>query len=89
MYADGNEKKILVDTSVIALINLVLNFIFIPTYGLKFAAFSTSFSFILLFILRTIYFSKNYLKSINCSVIFYLFTLTLISLLTITYYLWI
>lgn len=89
MYADGNEKAILIDTSLIALTNLVLNLVFIPTYGIKFAAFSTSLSFILLFILRTIYLYKNYSKSIKEIKYLYSFLIILISLITIIFYLWI
>jgi O-antigen/teichoic acid export membrane protein len=89
MYADGNEKAILIDTSLIALTNLILNLIFIPSYGIKFAAFSTSLSFILLFILRTIYLYKNYSKSIKEIKYLYSLLITLISLITIIYYLWI
>lgn len=89
MYADGNEKAILIDTSLIALINLVLNLVFIPTYGIKFAAFSTSLSFLLLFILRTIYLYKNYSKSIKEIKYLYSFLIILISLIIIIFYLWI
>ena len=89
MYADGNEKAILIDTSLIALTNLVLNLVFIPTDGIKFAAFSTSLSFILLFILRTIYLYKNYSKSIKEIKYLYSFLIISISLITIIFYLWI
>ena len=89
MYADNNEKSILIDTSIAALTNLVLNLAFIPSLGIKFAAFSTSLSFILLFILRTIYYYKNYSKSIKEIKYLYSFLITLISLITINFYLWI
>ena len=89
MYADNNEKSILIDTSIAALTNLVLNLVFIPSLGIKFAAFSTSLSFILLFILRTIYYYKNYSKSIKEIRYLYSFLITLISLITINFYLWI
>ena len=82
--AEANTS--LIDTSLIALTNLVLNLVFIPTYGIKFAAFSTSLSFILLFILRTIYLYKNYSKSIKEIKYLYSFLIILISLITIIFY---
>lgn len=89
MYADGKEKLILLDSSIIAVLNIILNLLFIPKYGLKFAAFSTSLSFLILFILRTYYVNKKYLKTKLEPVLLYSYSIFTISLTTIIYYLWI
>ena len=89
MYADGKEKLILFDSLLIAVMNIILNIIFIPKYGINFAAFSTSLSFIVLYIIRTYYIYKNYSKTKKRIRLFYSLIITTISLTTIINYLWI
>lgn len=50
----GKSKKVLFDILVTALINLVLNIMLIPKYGIYGAAASTSFSFIILSVIVTL-----------------------------------
>ena len=89
MYADGNERQILLDSTFIALLNLILNFLFIPKYGLKFAAFSTSLSFILLYFFRILYLRKKYATTNAKFKLIYSISILFFSLTTIFYYLWI
>ncbi|OIO42926.1 hypothetical protein COU56_00555 [Candidatus Pacearchaeota archaeon CG10_big_fil_rev_8_21_14_0_10_31_9] len=49
----GRSKLILMDTIVIAVVNIILNYILIPIYGISGAAFSTTFSISALSILFT------------------------------------
>lgn len=89
MYAKNKEKLILQDTGLIAIINLVLNLLFIQRYGIKFAAFSTSLSFLLLFVFRTIYIKKILKKLTFKKFGFYSIAIAVIAFTLINYYLWI
>jgi O-antigen/teichoic acid export membrane protein len=88
MYAKKKEKYILIDSLMGALFNLILNIIYIPEYGMIFAAFSTSLTYFLIYLYRFIYvyrlvptLKKSFLL-INMIIIF-------ISITYIYYNLWI
>lgn len=89
MYAKKKEKYILIDTAFCALINIVLNIVFIPKYGVIFAAFSTSISYLILYTFRFNYIFKLLpgLKGGGVKLFFYFFLFSSLGL-TI-YFLWI
>lgn len=61
MFLTKNTKYVALITIIAAAINVILNFIFIPKYGMMAAAFTTLVSFIVLYILSD-YFSSKYYK---------------------------
>lgn len=89
MYAKKKEKYILFDTIICASINVLLNIIFIPKYGLKFAAFSTSLSYILLYTFRFNFILKLLPNLKKGYTVLYFNSFLIISSLLITYFLWI
>tara|TARA_S200000501_G_C20863178_1_gene760738 strand:- start:1417 stop:2730 length:1314 start_codon:yes stop_codon:yes gene_type:complete len=65
LYSDKNEKYILFDTIFFAILNIILNIIFIPDYGIKIAALTTTISYSGIYIFRLILlnFLRNDLSS--------------------------
>ena len=61
MLALGKDKKILLSTTISALVNIVLNFILIPKYSYNAAALTTLISEFIMMILG-IYFTRNHLR---------------------------
>jgi O-antigen/teichoic acid export membrane protein len=61
MFLTRNTKYVAVSTVTASFFNIALNFIFIPRYGMIAAAWSTLFSFILLYFI-TYYFSNTFYK---------------------------
>lgn len=60
-----NEKKsghVLLTTVISAVINIVLNIVFIPMYGIQGAAIATLFSYIVMFLIRAVH-SKSFLNA--------------------------
>lgn len=60
LYLTGNTKQVAVITLFCAAINIVLNLVFVPEYGLMAAAVNTVVAFLLLIIFTTIYSGKYY-----------------------------
>lgn len=59
-----NEKKsghVLLTTAVSAVINIILNFLLIPLYGIQGAGISTLFSYIAMFLIRAVH-SRSFIK---------------------------
>lgn len=54
LNAVGNAKKIAIISTVVALLNILFNFVFIPLYGFLGAAYATSISFLVLFLLTIV-----------------------------------
>jgi O-antigen/teichoic acid export membrane protein len=61
MYLTKNTKHIATTTILASLLNIILNFIFIPRYGMIAAAYNTLIAFIFLFFI-TYFLSNNYYK---------------------------
>lgn len=60
MYLTKNTKYVAFITAVAAIVNIILNFIFIPKFGMIAAAYSTLVSFIVLYILSEHFSAKYY-----------------------------